>query len=333
MTNTFHAFLTKSPLVLYHQPTWKCDCKCEFCNVWRVEKEEKTELSPEQIFQVLENSRQAGFTTYTLWGGEPLFYPGIAEIVKKAGELGFTVIMCTNGSRLEEFAQKLAPHMHYILLSLDGVGEKHDRMRRHPGLFEKALAGVEAVMKSGGERKIIIWSNLNRANRDQVLPLCKLAGELEVFIEFFPAASFLGCEDESVLQAEEREMVFQEVLELKQAGYPVTNTKYALNLMRKSGRFICNMPKVAVQVLWDGSIWPCEPRLLGEATSYGNAMDFEFNKIRANPAFQRYSRELNNCNLCLLPCVGHYADNLWLQGVRRFCNQIYYRNIYHFPKP
>jgi len=325
------AILTGNPLVLYHQPTYRCDCQCEFCNVWEIKPGSEKELTPSELQPILRRAREAGFTTHTLLGGEPLYYSGIGEITRAADELGFQVIMCTNGSRLKELSRQIAPHIYYLVLSLEAVGEKHDQMRKHPGLFQKALAGAEAFQSATKKGRIIIWCHLNRNNQDQVRELCRLASRIKAFVEFFPTVTVMGGKQETILDPRERKELFGEIIRLKQAGYPITNTNYALELMKKSASFQCNIPKVAVVLLWDGTLWPCEPRLVGECQNYGPAGEIDFKTIRNRKEFQKASQELEKCNHCLLPCVTHFANNIWLQGLRRFFNQIYYRNYYAFP--
>ena len=157
MTHFFRiiaGILAKRRMVLLHQPTWRCDCKCEFCATSEMDFSSESELGPAEIKQILSKAYAAGFTTYSLWGGEPLHYPGIAEIIRHADAKGMQVLMCTNGSRLEEYAEWLALSMYYIVLSLDAVGELHDRQRRHPGLFQKAVAGARKIKSRGGKSRV-----------------------------------------------------------------------------------------------------------------------------------------------------------------------------------
>ena len=323
--------LRNHPTVLYHQPTWRCDCRCEFCDAWSTPPENPNELSPETIKIILSKARKAGFTTYSLWGGEPLVYSGIKDIVKQASQLGFFVILCTNGSYLKEFSADLGPYVDYWLLSLEAVGEKHDQSRRYPGLFQKAQEGVESLWVNSSKGKVVIWTNLNKRNQNQVEELARLARVWKSFIEFFPAIKDMGCKDNLLLNAQERKELFQKVIKLKKQGYPVMNTRYELNLMKNSLPFKCNFPKRSVQLLWDGTLWSCIPRVLGTDAYLGESQNWDWNKIGATSIFQANAKKLENCNKCLFPCVGHHSNNIWIQGLRRFLNQIYYRKFYSFP--
>jgi MoaA/NifB/PqqE/SkfB family radical SAM enzyme len=327
---TLAGFAFHHPTILYHQPTFRCDCKCSFCDTWKGDGGGRRELTSQELKAVLKRFKAAGYTTYSAYGGEPLCYPGMAEVIAYASELGLRVILCTNGSRLREFSGQLARHSYYILLSLDAAGEKHDRSRNHPGLFAKALAGAEAVKAQKTKTRIIIWSNLNQLNRDQVPDLARLAKQLGVFIEFFPVVPLLGCDDRLVLSAEDRREVFEQVMEMKRKNYPVFNTFYSLRLMKNSEKFRCNMPRTSLRMLWDGSLWPCEARMFADSESYGSALNIDLQKLASTPEFQKHCAKLQNCNLCLFPCVAHYANNLWLQGGRRFFSEFYYRHIYSF---
>jgi len=324
------AYLFHRPFILYHQPTWRCDCRCAFCDVWKIEHKNEQELEIEELKPILKKFWQAGFLTYTLWGGEPLYYKEIIELVDFAHQLGFQVIICTSASRLEEFAEGLSKKIYHLLLSLEAVGEKHDNIRAHPGLFQKVLRGVEKLRQLNPKEKIIIWSNLSQINLDQVPALAQLARELKVFIEFFPMAHFPGFNDHLVLNPEEREEVFSQVISLKAKGYPILNTFYSLKLMKDGARFRCNMPRFSLQMLWDGSLWPCEPRILKPENLYGNGLTFEPKSLSKSKSYHLFSSQLENCNLCLLPCVAHFANNYWIQALRRYFTLLYYFHFYQF---
>ncbi len=323
---TFKSLLLKHPFVLCNQPTWRCDCKCRFCDVWKFNREQDVVLKPEEIENVLAQAKNAGFVFYTLWGGEPLLYPGIEQIVAFADRIGMKVILCTNGSRLSDLEKKFSSRLFNLLVSVEAVGEKHDEIRGRKGLFKKLVAGIEASKKSMKKGDITIWSNISRLNKDQIKELCRLAREMELFIEFFPTAHLPGFNDEIILDQKEREEVFQELIHLKRNKYPITNSYYSLDLMKSSRAFKCNIPRISVQMLWDGSLWPCEPRVLNPKVCYGMAREMDLTTIAGTPAFKRLSQELKNCNLCLVANAGHFADNLWVQGLRGILKKVYYHS-------
>jgi len=81
---TLAGFAFHHPTILYHQPTFRCDCKCAFCDTWKGDGGGRRELTSEELKAVLKRFKAAGYTTYSAYGGEPLCYPGMAEVIAYA---------------------------------------------------------------------------------------------------------------------------------------------------------------------------------------------------------------------------------------------------------
>ena len=280
------------------------------------------------VQKILADCWQCGFGAYTLLGGEPLCYPGIATVLRTAYNLGYHQTVCTNGGRIREYHKELSQDLNTLLISIDAIGEKHDQLRRHPGLFRKILEGIDSLKKENTRCNMVIWSTLSRVNQNLVMDLCKLARELKIFIEFFPANSYWGCKPDLILSDSERSETFTQVIELKRKGYPITNTTRSLELIKGALPFRCNISGVSIYMLWDGAVYPCDPRAVGAETMLGRAPQLEFKNLAASPRFQKYAKELRSCNNCYCAAVVHHADNIWAAGTRRFLNNAYYHHIY-----
>ena len=312
------------PLILYHKPTARCECRCRFCDSWVNQPREDDSLPSEKILSWLERGRAAGMTMYTVWGGEPLLAEHLPEWLGRAKALGMMTTICTSGTKLAERAAELGPHLDQLLLSLEAVGERQDKLRGTPGLFERVMAGLREYRRhSKGE--VVIWSNISRENKDQVEAVAGFAREEKLGVEFFPVIRYPGYNERMVLDQEEREQVFAGIEELKRRGYPVFNHYYALELMRSGRPFKCNLARLAVQVFPDGKVFACEPRIIPDLEPYGNFEDMDLRKFRKSAAYQEARDSLSMCNACLLPCVANMADSIALSAARRFFNRIYYR--------
>jgi MoaA/NifB/PqqE/SkfB family radical SAM enzyme len=232
-------------------------------------------------------------------------------------------VVCTSGGRLKERAREIGPWTQRLLLSLEAVGEEHDRIRGTPGLFGKLVSGLDEFCRSSpGE--VTLWSNLTRENLDQIEEIARFAAEREIFVEFFPAARYAGYNDKIILAPAEREEAFRRVMELKRRGYPVHNTWYALRLMRSARPFRCNIPRLSVELCADGSIYACDPKMLPELEPYGSMETLDLATLRSSEIYRREWRRLRSCNRCLLPCVAHMANALLSQGARKAASQLFY---------
>ena len=305
------------PMILYHQVTARCDCRCRFCSSWMHQPAEDDAPSSERTLALLDRVAAAGFTTYTVWGGEPMMVAALPEWLRHAQSLGLETVVCTSGSRFPERAPEFAGRIGRLLLSLEAVGEAQDRLRNTPGLFERVKAGLEAWRKHRGG-PVALWSNLSRENIDQVEPIARFAADQGIDVEFFPASPGLSPSDKLVLDAAERRVAFDRAAQLKRSGLPIRNTYHVLELMASGRAFRCHLPRLAVQVLPDGSVNACDPRIIPGLVPYGHESEIDFAAFHRSPTYLARRSELSACNRCLLPCVGNLSDNLALQAARQF---------------
>jgi len=303
------------PFILYHKPTARCDCHCRFCDFWKGGEAENL-MTNEEVLDMIDRAHAAGFTTYTLWGGEPLIAEEVGQWLASARSHGMQTVMCTAGKRLSERASEIGPHLERLLLSVEATGERHNSLRGTPGLFEAVTKGIDEF-KRNSKGEITFWSNLTRENVDQVDNIARFAREKGAVVEFFPAALYPGYNEELVLSPEERKEVFGSIKDLKRSGLPVANTNYALDLMGSGRPFRCNLARLAVQVGPDGSVFACETRVLPDLDSYGDARTLDFSGLPKSVGYKKAVKRLSSCNLCLLPCVANMADGLFHQVSRK----------------
>jgi len=84
----------------------------------------------------------------SIYGGEPLLYPGLVPLIREVKKRGLTCTMITNGWDLEEMARPLAESgIDAIAVSIDGPPGVHDRIRGREGSFARVAAGVRALAR------------------------------------------------------------------------------------------------------------------------------------------------------------------------------------------
>ena len=144
--------LYKNPKLdtLFFELTDECNLACLHCGS-SCSPEKRTMLPKEYIFKTLKEVKDAyGSEIFiALTGGEPLLHPDFFEIVDKINELGFSWGITTNGTLIdEEMAKKLENHhMGSISISLDGLKEEHNKLRRNSFAFDKAVKGIQNVVQ------------------------------------------------------------------------------------------------------------------------------------------------------------------------------------------
>lgn len=127
----------------------ECNLRCKMCYEWGLEgpyKQKKTlaQLDPEVIKKMIV-ACSPGKPYYDFFGGEPLLYPWLGDILELIQHHGSYADFPTNGTLLEQHAEMLvetAPRK--IWMSLDGPEAINDRQRGR-GVFKKVIRGIEKL--------------------------------------------------------------------------------------------------------------------------------------------------------------------------------------------
>jgi|CXWL01.1.fsa_nt_gi MoaA/NifB/PqqE/SkfB family radical SAM enzyme len=95
-----------------------------------------------------------------LWGGEPLLHPQFCDVVSFFLEKKAIIAINTNGFLLDRFMKYFCEvPIETLIISLDGLGEIHDKIRRNPGLFnrvEKSLKNYINLTRRNDERRSVV---------------------------------------------------------------------------------------------------------------------------------------------------------------------------------
>ena len=145
---------------LFFLPTYACNFACSYC--YQEGYEPHRETFREDVidaFFAYVDAEFAGRRKYvTVFGGEPLL-PGeatwktVERLLGETGKRGIDVAFVTNGFHLEEYVPLLKTgRIREIQVTLDGVGEAHDKRRPHKAgkaSFDRIVRGIDASLSSG----------------------------------------------------------------------------------------------------------------------------------------------------------------------------------------
>jgi MoaA/NifB/PqqE/SkfB family radical SAM enzyme len=114
-------------------------------------------LSRKNKIDIIKQLGKAGVWFVSLCGGEPLLDRDLEYLIKEAKRQNIGINISTNGSLLEEKAEILIKSgVNSIIVSMESYkAEIHDRIRGHPGLFEKAKRGIEIMREKRHKRPLI----------------------------------------------------------------------------------------------------------------------------------------------------------------------------------
>lgn len=102
-------------------------------------------LSIEQWRRILKDTAEVGLEKMSISGGEPTLYPYLVGLIKEAKMNNINVQLNTNGSLItQELAVKLLDAgLDSVMVSIySHEASRHDALRRHKGLWEKATGAV-----------------------------------------------------------------------------------------------------------------------------------------------------------------------------------------------
>ena len=295
-------YLTRRPFLLNHKINIACDCRCKYCNSWQLTEDPARLLTRAEIETLLDRARAAGMVSYSVWGGEPLLRDDLPAVLAHARRLGFFTTISTNASCLAARAPELAPHTSLFAVSLDGIGPVHDRVRGVPGLFDKVVAGIEAVRTAG--TRVRLFYNVNMLNADGIAEAAALARDLGASIFFMPAIPLAGHNERVLLDDATRARAFEQVLTLKRGGYPVLNLKFYARVIRDGASIKCRFPRYHIYVDHDGSLYTCDlgPKPDEKLAVWGDCRQVDLAALFDSREFRDKTRALENCQACRLSC-------------------------------
>jgi MoaA/NifB/PqqE/SkfB family radical SAM enzyme len=197
--------MTSPPKVMIFPVTMTCNSKCRSCGIWRLPQAAKDHASRALLDKALSDPfLRQHIESVNLSGGEPFAHPDLTTFV--AGMLPAyrrlrEICINTDGHLIDGIDAFLAAVLPAcsdgriklrMYISLDGIGEYHDRHRRHPGAFalaDRALRHLAALRTQWPETLRVTASfTITDRNADQIIPVLDYVRELGVRVDYNLAA-------------------------------------------------------------------------------------------------------------------------------------------------
>lgn len=167
------------PLYVKIKLTWRCNLRCQMCNVWRQSRDDRLTLPV--IQSLADELADLGTRKVHLSGGEVLLRPDIFEVIDAFAGRGMQVNLTTNGTLLtKEMARRLAESgLHNLSISLDGATPgTHDALRGK-GNWKRTICGIHNLRRAvkQAHRKLHIRVNfvITRRNYQDLARLPEIA--------------------------------------------------------------------------------------------------------------------------------------------------------------
>jgi len=148
---------------MYLLPTLDCQLRCDYCRITRMQGlQAGFRLSPqsacESIDRFFGKEPDGVRRTAVFFGGEPLLvsetlFAAIRRLRAGPGKDNTDIVLQTNAIAIDDqTAEFLAAHDVFVLASIDGPPEVHDRHRKFPdgvGSYERTAAGYHSAKRHG----------------------------------------------------------------------------------------------------------------------------------------------------------------------------------------
>jgi 12,18-didecarboxysiroheme deacetylase len=169
----------KKPVVVWNV-TKACNLRCIHCYASADNRPAEYELTTEEGFRLLEDLAQFGCPVVLFSGGEPLVRPDIFDLIAYAVRLGLRAVLSTNGTLIDHvLAKELKKFgLSYVGISLDGIGEVHDRFRGSKGCFEKVIQAIENCQRES--LKVGLRFTINKFNAEEIPKVFDFVEEMKI---------------------------------------------------------------------------------------------------------------------------------------------------------
>jgi MoaA/NifB/PqqE/SkfB family radical SAM enzyme len=164
--------------------TDRCNMRCDHCMFWRRIDDPGPEMSLEQLHTLARSVPP--LRTAAMTGGEPFLrkdLPAIVETFFRDNQTHYVQVN-TNGLLLDrmenlvqsDLAARYRRHLTFQV-SVDGLEQTHERLRRAPGSFSKILRHLKRLVELSKKHayfRVVVLTNVNKNNYHEIEELADL---------------------------------------------------------------------------------------------------------------------------------------------------------------
>ncbi len=151
------------PAYVVWELTLRCDQGCAHCGS-RAGARRPDELTTDEALRVVDELKDMGAQEVVVIGGEAYLHEGFLDIVRALARAGIRPMMTTGGRGVTAALAKQMKEAGLIgvSVSVDGLREQHDAIRRAAGSFDSAMTALDHLAAAG--IRIAANTNVNRKN-------------------------------------------------------------------------------------------------------------------------------------------------------------------------
>lgn len=151
--------------------TYRCTSRCHTCNIWKRRVDpDRDELKEKDWMTVLSRLKQYGIRSFEVFGGDALIRKDtVLEILSYCKENDIATYFPTNANLCDRETVKelIDAGLGTVYLSIDDIGEMHDKVRGVEGTFSRVKEALDWFVKergSGSFPKIIVCTTISNLN-------------------------------------------------------------------------------------------------------------------------------------------------------------------------
>lgn len=136
------------PLVLMLEPLFRCNLACAGCG--KIDYPDDILNKRISVADAIGAAEECGAPIVSIAGGEPLLHKEIDQIVRGIVARRRFVYLCTNALLLEKKMHLFEPNPYLCFsIHLDGDREQHDKVVCQDGVYDRAVAAIQAARAKG----------------------------------------------------------------------------------------------------------------------------------------------------------------------------------------
>ncbi|MBQ6421736.1 MAG: radical SAM protein [Clostridia bacterium] len=306
---------------LFLELTLRCNERCLHCgsSCGDVHSEEMPKEDYRRILREVKEDFSKKLPMLCITGGEPLLRRDFFDILGDAHSLGFYWGMTTNGTLITpEVARELKrAGMGTVSVSLDGLPAHHDALRRTPGGFDKAMAGIGNLLAVGFDH-VQVTTVVHRESLHDLDALFEILKDVDIdswrIINMEPIGRALAHPD-LMLTPDDYRYLIGYIRDKRREGYPVAYgcSHYVgqeLEGQLRGWYFLCTAGIYTASIMANGDVGACLDIERRPETVMGNVYQTRFSEIWNNGfGFYRQDFAAKNPGCAACPERGYCAGD------------------------
>ena len=253
--------------------TDRCNSRCITCNIWK-EKRKRTELSPEEYYNLFSRKEFSSLDNINVSGGEATLRDDLTEVVKAIlyGKKLKVFFLSTNGTNPQKAyeclqAVKGVAEQTFLSVSIDGDRKTHRSIRGIDN-YDSALETISLCKKQDPSIITNISLTLSVINTNSMIlsHLKRIADETDSTLSYrfaFNSSEYFHNDEKQFGISSDMKELVRSFIKDNSWDDPFMRIQYkyledgTIDIMKKDGVVCCGAGKKFVLVSPNGDIYPC----------------------------------------------------------------------------